>query len=552
MKTVIIGRPGTGKTTTLLNIITEELDPRKTMFIAFSRKAIFEARMRAMEKYGLESSEIKYFRTLHSICFKLKGWKLDDCLKTSEIKEFFEKKHIRFIENIKFEEALESGVSFIAQDIEELPDGNIILGIMDWIRHVYCKKISRMEKDELKRILAKFFSERRPRFRNLLLRNLDYLADLIFEYEAFKGEKIDYTDTLILFLEDPVFDDEVENLVVDEFQDLTPLMYKVVKFFESKTKNQFYAGDELQTIYSYMGSSPEFLIREYKSAEIKETLRKSWRLPKDVCRIAEKMVEKYISKRIDIEIEPREEIGGIIKVESISPSLLKKLENEDVYFLHRTNAMKKVWKEKLISMGIRFKEMGIGKRIWTRTLDSIYSALLKIKRGEALSFTETLSLIEKIPSKPFLIRGVKAKLKRGEYRDFETGKLKESFTPEELKRMFFSKDYGPEYILEHPEALKIEKIQLKALKNKLVMNPTPISDNCLIIGTIHSAKGGEADYVILNCKLTRRLLKEIVSSPKRREEEARVFYVGVTRTRGTLFLLNSSINPLFRFVITTQ
>ncbi len=46
MKTIVLGPPGTGKTTTLLNKVEEHLketDPNKIGFFSFTQKAAYEA-----------------------------------------------------------------------------------------------------------------------------------------------------------------------------------------------------------------------------------------------------------------------------------------------------------------------------------------------------------------------------------------------------------------------------------------------------------------------------------------------------------------------------
>jgi len=56
MKTIVLGPPGTGKTTTLLNKVDDYLkqtDPDKVGYFAFTQKAAYEARDRAVKKFNL-------------------------------------------------------------------------------------------------------------------------------------------------------------------------------------------------------------------------------------------------------------------------------------------------------------------------------------------------------------------------------------------------------------------------------------------------------------------------------------------------------------------
>jgi superfamily I DNA/RNA helicase len=56
------------------------------------------------------------------------------------------------------------------------------------------------------------------------------------------------------------------------------------------------------------------------------------------------------------------------------------------------------------------------------------------------------------------------------------------------------------------------------------------------ISTIHGAKGGEADNVLLMTDLAPRTFNEMQANY---DNECRVFYVGVTRTRNDLHLLTT-------------
>ena len=83
MKTIVLGPPGTGKTTTLLNEVDKYLkqtDPDKIGYFSFTQKAAYEARDRAMSKFNLSEDDLPYFRTLHSLAFRRLGIKKDEVM----------------------------------------------------------------------------------------------------------------------------------------------------------------------------------------------------------------------------------------------------------------------------------------------------------------------------------------------------------------------------------------------------------------------------------------------------------------------------------------
>ncbi|MEO0282266.1 MAG: UvrD-helicase domain-containing protein, partial [candidate division WOR-3 bacterium] len=215
MKTVIIGRAGTGKTYTLMKKL-EELDPRRTIYISFTRSAIHEARKRAREKFGLEDKEIKYFRTIHSICSRLLNIKKEDILSEGEIKEFFKNNYgVIYKNQMELRDLLEKDNEFNIQFDERLPDGNKLIFLIEHIQHTTKKSIADMDDLELKLKIFDFI-DTCGKFDSLYLQFTENIIKVIRDFVRFKGKKLYYSDILLEFIKNPTIPEEIEYLIVDE------------------------------------------------------------------------------------------------------------------------------------------------------------------------------------------------------------------------------------------------------------------------------------------------------------------------------------------------
>jgi ATP-dependent exoDNAse (exonuclease V) beta subunit len=118
-------------------------------------------------------------------------------------------------------------------------------------------------------------------------------AEAITEFEQFKKRRalIDYTDMEVLvrgLLENPsvraVLEDELDLLMVDEFQDTSPIQLDIFLKLSKIAKDSIWVGDPKQSIYGFRGAEPRLMqaIIEHVGIKDEDILKDSWRSRPDI------------------------------------------------------------------------------------------------------------------------------------------------------------------------------------------------------------------------------------------------------------------------------
>jgi ATP-dependent helicase/nuclease subunit A len=129
------------------------------------------------------------------------------------------------------------------------------------------------------------------------------VIEAIAEYDHFKKQRglIDYTDMEVLvrnLLATPsvfeVLEDELDLLMVDEFQDTSPIQLDMFFRLSKIAKHSIWVGDPKQSIYGFRGAEPRLMqaIIEHVGIKDEDILKDSWRSRPDIVAVTNALFTK--------------------------------------------------------------------------------------------------------------------------------------------------------------------------------------------------------------------------------------------------------------------
>jgi len=506
------GPPGTGKTTWIVNqtaalVRLNEVDPYKICAVSLT-KATKYALLSKLDRIGV-AVNTDQIRTLHSWCYRaLKESGANPYIvKTSELKEFFESKGFEF----KTDEVEASEEEEFTADWHET-EGNKLYQAFTKLRltwdgvnpREHVCRFFRSEHEELS------VSERT--FLNLFKDYVEWLK---------KQGLYDFTRLLTEAYKKGV-SASGDLLILDEFQDKGNLHNLIVRQWLTNFKHVLVCGDDDQAIFTFAGASPKHLIE--LQADETVVLPTSYRLPDKVHSLAVEVI-KQNRYRVPKKFMPAKE-GGKVEWLYSKDDVLSALNGKKTYILCRNRYFLQEWKEILEAEDIPYKVIGrkqnipkIAKHIRTH---------LKLLGGKPVHDEELTALLNEL--KP-LIRTVtgKKQVRETVIATVRDKIKKRNFSGVEGKIAYLILTRSPEELFTEHDESTVEKWKRRAQELEKWVSPN------ISIGTIHSAKGLEADTVFLDTRVTKRVLETALNDP---ESERRVLYVGITRTKEELYLVN--------------
>src|SRR5690349_4913720 len=203
------------------------------------------------------------------------------------------------------------------------------------------------------------------------------------------------------------FRDRYRCFVVDEYQDVTPLQQRVLSAWLGDRDDLTVVGDANQTIYSFTGASPRYLLdfsRRFPEAAIVR-LERDYRSTPQVVSLANRVIaaargrvagsKLHLVGQRDPGPEPtfRDYPDEFAEANAVAKSIARLVDAgtppSEIAVLYRINAQSEVYEEALTEAGIPFQVRG-GEGFFSR--QEVRQALLALQRAaERDTVTEDLS-----------------------------------------------------------------------------------------------------------------------------------------------------------------
>ncbi len=559
----ILGGPGCGKTTKILDIladyIKDGINLDQVLLIGFAKATVQELQDRVIKKGLLTEKQAESITTIHKFCLNQIG--KHDILNSS-VKTDFKKKMESdpdtwvMLDDEKYDREDEEPAKWTKQEDKKMA---VYYDIINRAHHSIGFDKRRKYKDDLDKILNFFGESEDDKFKNVHTGQLTYFYTNLQKFKSQTGV-IDFDDMLLKALYPTVEFQPYKLVLVDEVQDLSKLEWQVISKIAQKTEELFLVGDDDQAIFGWKGSDVSIFQKWPCKKKNITRLKTSHRLPGKIYDFA-LSIRDDIKHRLGNEftcqkrIDPNKKdeghiayINGLDEVEGLD-------KDSDVIFCARAKSSCRkyaeflkhnnlIWLEKSRSVDDRGKL----KSSFPENCKKIIESWHTLQEGQPIKGTDYVKMVKEI-KKDFISDRKKTALSKKDTAPPELYVADALFSYEELKNKYYLNaplekmwyeifyfDTTRVQSAKKPKAIFRDKEDFNDyLKGCWEKNKNLTTK--IILSTIHGVKGMEANKVVLSVEWGYSLKAYKMGDQKKEDEELRVCYVGITRAKKELYLL---------------
>lgn len=568
--TRLFGGPGSGKTTELLDRVEALLDQddvgvNDILLVSYTRAAANEVRERLAERRDLNPRSLQgSICTMHAKAYELLDLSRNDVVGESDKKEFCEDFGIEFEDEY-------SGAG--RRTARSTTLGNKIIATSQWLQRTrrdvsdwYDVPFQWNEEEVRLPPEIDDNSQEGNKYTPTWPSDDDRLdvPEAIRGWRAHKGDDdlVGFADMLERVQQRSLLPN-VDYLVIDEFQDITGLQYDVYEEWKPHMEKVLIAGDDDQVVYAWQGADPSLLLDEGGNDVILDT---SYRLPSKILKVVQQEIG-HLEKRQEKNLKPRIEGGTVEAIDS--PSMLELVRNVrftvnehdgTLMLLFRARYQMFRFIDEFIDEGIPFRCL-TDQRMWTDRLTQYVEAVQKVDADEQITGLQARRLADMLMDSAFGTN------ERDDLFDALDDKKEEADTDDlaEIEvEPDFVKDFAP--FMPGPASAadmvrKVTSFQKNSMKAYFGGDYQDMEPDRVRLGTIHSAKGREADHVFVATDLTEKVVEQMAATvdedevpegveytsqtdpvPVLTDNERRVFYVGMSRARERLVVMENLVN----------
>ncbi|SEK25894.1 UvrD-helicase domain-containing protein [Haloferax larsenii] len=571
--TRLFGGPGSGKTTALLDKVEAILEQddvtiRDILVVSYTRAAAAEVRERLAERLDINPRSLKgNVSTMHAKAYELLGLSRNDVVGEKDKQEFCEEYGIEYEDEY-------GGAG--RRTARSTTIGNKVIATSQWLQRTrrdvadwydvpFQWNVEEVRLPPEVDPNAQEGNKYTPTWPSDDDR-VD-IPEAIRAWRAYKGENglVGFADMLERVKQRALVPN-VDYLVIDEFQDITTLQYDVYEEWKPHMEGVLIAGDDDQVVYAWQGADPNLLLDAERDND--EVLPNSYRLPSNVLNVVNREI-RHIDKRQEKDLKPRKEGGSVEAVQN--PSMLElarniryTVEQRDgtIMLLFRARYQMFQFIDEFLPSGIPFSTL-TDQRMWTDRLTQYVRAVEAMADDEPVDGLQARRLADMLQDSAFGTNDRDDLFDLIDERQEAEGVediTELEFTPKEIKNFA---PFAPDTSAASDMVRKVTSFQRKSVDAYFAGEYQGMDPSRVRVGTIHSAKGREADHVFMATDLTEKVVEQMAASVSDEELEARgideftsatspvplitdnerrVFYVGMSRAREHLVLLENLVS----------